>query len=69
MAYLLPRALIILIALGLTCAMISHLWPGADPTVFGAAAAWWLVGGIAYFAYMRKLRRDIAALERGRHLP
>lgn len=66
MAYLLPRAFIVLVAWGMTCALIKHLWPAADPTVFCFAAASWILGGIAYFAYLRKLRRDIEELERNR---
>jgi hypothetical protein len=65
MAYLLPRAILIVLAWGMTCALIRKLWPEADPTIFGVAGASWLVGGFAYFGYLRKLRRDIEALERG----
>jgi hypothetical protein len=66
MTYLLPRGIIILIAWGITCGLIKSLWPEADPTVFGVAGASWVAGGIAYFAYLRKLRRDIDELERNR---
>jgi hypothetical protein len=66
MAYLLPRAIIVLIAWGVTCGLIKNLLPEADPMVFGVAGASWVVGAIAYFAYLRKLRRDIEELERNR---
>ena len=66
MAYLLPRAILILIAWGMTCGLIGKLWPAADPAIFGVAAACWTLGGIAYFGYLRKLRRDIEELERNR---
>jgi hypothetical protein len=33
---------------------------------FGIAGACWALGGIAYLAYLRKLRRDIEELERNR---
>jgi hypothetical protein len=66
MTYLLPRGIIILIAWGITCGLIKSFWPEADPTVFGVAGASWVAGGIAYFAYLRKLRRDIDELERNR---
>lgn len=66
MAYVLPRVVFILIAWGMTCALIRHLWPGADLTVFGTAAACWALGGLAYFGYLRKLRREIDELERNR---
>jgi hypothetical protein len=64
MAYLLPRAIIVLIAWVITCGLIRNLWPEADPRVFGVAGASWVMVGIAYFAYLRKLRRDIEELER-----
>jgi hypothetical protein len=68
MAYLLPRAVLIIICWAMTCALIGRLWPSADPIVFGVAAASWILGGVAYFGYLRKLRRDIEALERARGL-
>lgn len=67
MAYLLPRAVIVLIAWATSCWLIKSFWPEADPMVFGVAAASWTVGGVAYFAYLRKLRREIEALERRRY--
>ncbi len=66
MAYLLPRAILILLAWAMTCALIRNLWPGADPMIFGVAAASWIFGGTAYFAYLRKLRRQIDELQRNR---
>jgi hypothetical protein len=66
MAYVLPRAFFILIAWAMTCALIRNLWPAADPMIFGMVGAPWVFGGIAYFAYLRKLRRDIEELERRR---
>ncbi len=66
MAYLLPRAVIVLIAWGITCGLIKNLWPEADPMIFGVAGASWAFGGIAYFAYLRKLRREIDDLQRNR---
>lgn len=66
MGYLLPRAVIVLIAWGMTCGLIGNLWPAVDPMIFGVAGACWALGGIACFAYLRKLRRDIEELERNR---
>jgi hypothetical protein len=66
MAYVLPRAILILIAWGMTCGLIRKMAPEADPMIFGVAAASWVAGGIAYMAYQRKLRREIAELERNR---
>jgi hypothetical protein len=64
MAYLLPRAILVIIAWAMTCALIRKFWPDADPLIFGIAGACWIVSGISYFGYLRKLRRDIEALER-----
>jgi len=67
MGYLLPRALIVIIAWGMTCALIRNLWPEADSMAFGIAGATWLTGAIAYVAYQRKLRREIAELQHNRN--
>jgi hypothetical protein len=66
MAYVLPRAILIIVAWAMTCALIKKMWPEAEPVVFGLAGASWMFGGAAYFAYLRKLRRDIEKLERAR---
>ena len=66
MSYLLPRAFIVLMAWGMTCGLIKNLWRDADPMVFGIVGLLWVGGGMAYFVYLRKLRRDIAELERNR---
>lgn len=64
MAYLLPRAAFVVVAWALTCGLIEKLWPEADPITFGIAGACWACGGVAYFAYLRKLRREIDDLAR-----
>jgi hypothetical protein len=66
MAYLLPRTLVVLIAWGMSCVAIKKLFPDVDSAMFGIAGACWVTGGIAYFGYLRKLRRDIEELERNR---
>jgi hypothetical protein len=66
MSYLLPRAFIVLLAWGMSCLAIGKLWPEADAIIFGAVGACWVIGGTAYFGYLRKLRRDITELERSR---
>jgi len=63
MIYVLPRALMVLIVWGMTCGLIKSLWPAADPLVFAVAGAFLTLGGVAYFAYLRKLRHDIEQLE------
>ena len=64
MAYLLPRAIMVLIAWGLTCGLIRKFWPDADPVMLQAS---WAGAGIAYFAYLRRLKRDIDDLSRRRY--
>jgi hypothetical protein len=66
MAYLLPRTILVVIAWGVTCALMRRIWPSAEIPAFAAAGASWLVVGVAYFGYLNKLRRDIAQLERAR---
>jgi hypothetical protein len=39
MAYLLPRAIMVLIAWGLTCGLIRKFSPDADPVIFFVAGA------------------------------
>lgn len=66
MAYLLPRAVLVLIAWGMTCVLIRKFWHPADPTIFGVVGASLVAVAGAYFGYSNKLRRDIEALERAR---
>jgi hypothetical protein len=68
MAYLLPRAVLILAVWAMSCLLIHRWWPEADATIFVGVLLCWVMGGIAYFGYLHKLRRDIAALERARGL-
>ncbi|MGC1349856.1 MAG: hypothetical protein WA858_08750 [Xanthobacteraceae bacterium] len=66
MAYLLPRAVFVLIAWGMICVLIRKFWHPADPTIFGIVGASLVAVAGAYFGYLNKLRRDIEALERAR---
>ena len=66
MAYLLPRTILVVIAWGVTCALIRRIWPSAEMPAFAIAGATWLAAGVAYFGYLNKLRRDIVRLERAR---
>jgi hypothetical protein len=69
MAYLLPRAVLVFVAWGMTCALIRKFWHDADPMIFGAAAATWIAAACGYFGYLHRLRRDIEALKRARGVP
>jgi hypothetical protein len=67
MTYVLPRAFFIVVAWAMTGALIRSLWAAVDPMIFAVMGAAWVFGGIGYFAYLRKLRRDIEELERRRY--
>ena len=63
MAYLLPRTILVVIAWGVTCALIeAHLAFGRNAGLCDCRATW-LAAGVAYFGYLNKLRRDIVRLE------
>ena len=49
MAYLLPRTILVVIAWGVTCALIRRIWPSAEMPAFAIAGATWLAAGVAYF--------------------
>jgi hypothetical protein len=66
MTYLLPRAVLVLIAWGITCLLIRKFWHQADLSIFGVAGAALVAVAGAYLGYLHKLRRDIEALERAR---
>jgi hypothetical protein len=67
MANLLPRAVMVLIAWGLTCGLTRKLWPDTDPMIFCVVGASWTGAAAAYFAYLRRLKRDIDDLSRRRY--
>jgi hypothetical protein len=58
MAYILPRAFIVLIGWGITCALIANLSANSDPTIFYVAGATWVAVGIVGFGYLYRLRRS-----------
>ena len=58
MAYILPRAFIVLIGWSITCGLIANLWPRIDATTFVIAGASWALAGFACFGYVHKLRAE-----------
>jgi hypothetical protein len=58
MTYILPRAFIVLIGWGISCALIYNIWPRVDSTIFVIAAASWALAGLVCFGYMYKLRAE-----------
>ena len=56
MAYILPRAFIVLMGWGITCGLMVNLWPRVDASTFVIAGASWALAGIVCFGYMHRLR-------------
>jgi hypothetical protein len=59
MAYILPRAAIVLIGWAITCGVIRNVTVHVSPTAFYIAAISWAVAGIACFGYLRRLRSEL----------
>ena len=57
MGYLLPRAVIVLIAWGATC-LVMNTFTSVDPLVFYVAGGVWAFVGLICFGYLHKLRRE-----------
>jgi hypothetical protein len=57
MAYVLPRAVIVLIAWGTTC-LIMNTFTAIDPLVFYIAGGVWSLVGLMSFSYMHNLREQ-----------
>jgi hypothetical protein len=57
MAYILPRAVIVLIAWGTTC-LIMNTFTTIAPLVFYVAGGVWSLVGLVCFGYMHSLRED-----------
>ena len=57
MAYILPRAVIVLIAWSTTC-LIMNTFTAIDPLVFYVAGGVWSLVGLMAFSYMHNLREQ-----------
>jgi hypothetical protein len=57
MAYILPRAVIVLIAWGTTC-LIMNTFTTIDPLVFYIAGGVWSLVGLVCFGYLHRLRSE-----------
>jgi hypothetical protein len=57
MAYILPRAVIVLIAWGTTC-LIMNIFTAIDPLVFYIAGGVWSLVGLVCFGYLHRLRSE-----------
>jgi hypothetical protein len=57
MGYLLPRAVIVLIAWGTTC-LIMNTFTSVDPLVLYVAGGVWSLVGLVSFGYLHRLRRE-----------
>jgi len=56
MAYILPRAVIVLIGWAITCGVIRNVSVHIGATAFYVAAVSWALAGIACFGYLHRLR-------------
>jgi hypothetical protein len=63
MAYLLPRAFIVLACWGATYWVLTLLSTELPPSVVYITGIAWLLGGVVCFGYIRKLRRDAELAE------
>jgi len=61
MAYILPRAVIVLIAWGTIC-LIMNTFTAIDPLVFYIAGGVWSLVGLMTFSYMHNLRDQAEAM-------
>jgi fatty acid desaturase len=57
MGYLLPRAVIVLIAWGATC-LVMNFCTSVSPLIFYVAGGVWAFVGLICFGYIHKLRRE-----------
>jgi hypothetical protein len=57
MAYILPRAVIVLIAWGTTC-LVMDTFTNIAPLIFYVAGGVWSLVGLMSFSYMHGLRDD-----------
>ena len=60
MGYILPRAVIVLIAWGTTC-LIMRACTTVDPLLFYIAGGVWALAGLVCFGYLHKLRQETSA--------
>jgi hypothetical protein len=57
LGYVLPRAVIVLIAWGTTC-LIMHSCTTVAPLIFYIAGGVWALVGLIAFGYLHRLRRE-----------
>jgi hypothetical protein len=58
MAYILPRAFIVLVAWAITCGLIKNVWSPVDPMIFYLVGGSWAFAGLLGFGYLHKLRAE-----------
>lgn len=58
MAYILPRAFIVLVGWAITCGLIKDAWANVDPMIFCVAGASWAFAGLLCFGYLHRLRAE-----------
>ena len=58
MAYLLPRAVIVLLGWGATYWLLTTLSPHLPPSIIYITGVTWVLAGIVCFGYLYKLRHE-----------
>jgi hypothetical protein len=58
MGYVLPRAVIVLIAWGSTC-LVMHSWTNVDPLLFYIAGGVWGLVGLVCFGCLHRVRQEM----------
>lgn len=58
MAYLLPRAVIVLLGWGATYWLLTALSPHLPPSIVYITGIAWMLAGIVCFGYLYKLRHE-----------
>jgi hypothetical protein len=66
MAYVLPRAVLVLLLWGATYWLLTLLSTEVPPAVVYMTGIGWALAGIVCFGYIRKLRREMNAAQRHR---
>jgi hypothetical protein len=63
MAYVLPRAVLVLLGWGATYWLLTLLSTQLPPAVVYMTGIGWALAGVVSFGYIRKLRREVDAAE------
>jgi hypothetical protein len=63
MAYVLPRAVLVLLGWGITYWLLTLLSTHVPPTVVYMTGIGWVLAGVVCFGYLYRLRREMELME------